>query len=852
MRGALNPFCAPSRKAELVESLQRFSRADLERAGGKAVNLGELIRARFPVPPGFVATTAAYDRFVTYNGLAETIARTLQETPGNGATIRVAFEAATIPHEIEQSIRAAYHQLGQRSVAVRSSATAEDLPEAAFAGQHDTYLNIVGSEALLHAVRRCWASLWTDRAIAYRAHRGVDQQTVKLAVVVQRLVAAEVAGVMFTANPVTGARDETVIDASPGLGEAIVSGLVTPDHLVLRKRPWGWRIAERRPGQHEVIIRPGAGGGTEEVEGSTLTEVSALPDRALRQLARLGTAIQRQFGGPQDVEWAWADGTPFILQARPITALPSPPPKANRAQRLIASHFAEMLPVRPYPLDLDTWISALGGALEPLFGLLGLDWSLRGLFEEDDGIVVRCNPRLPRPTWKTPLAPLRLVPRILRYNPLHWQSDALLAETITRAHDLESLDLQTMAWEELLAVVEAAKAICFLAGGEIRCRYFPRAAFSVLRLRILLTLFRQTGQFGTLISSADNKTVEMNRVLEELAYQVRSDPNLADTFAAHPAEALWSALEEQPAGRAFLIELRDFLDRYGHRETVTSTALQPTWKDAPAVALGVVRSFAACPPPLPDGRPAWQIAPDEILRHPLLRFAPLRSAFLEILAEARTLIQIREDTHFYATMSLPILRRTSFEFGRRLVAAGIIDTPHDIFHLKLAELEEVGGLLPPPKELAAELRAAVQRRKIERAGLEGTPLVDPRLFPQRALEGNALLSGTSGSPGVAEGPARIVRDGAEFEKLVQGDVLVAPYTNPSWTPLFQRAVAVVVDSGSFGSHAAIVAREYGIPAVMATRSATRTLHDGEWVRVDGNRGIVFPATPPPTGPPVNT
>lgn len=836
----------------LVTPLDHLSRTDLDLAGGKAANLGELVRAGFPVPPGFAVTTIAYDCFVAHSCLHEIIIRSLREQPESGTAIRAAFAAAPVPPEVEQNILAAYQQLGQGPVAVRSSATAEDLPEAAFAGQQDTFLHIVGAAALLDAIRRCWASLWTDRAIVYRARQGVDQATVKLAVVVQRMVAAEVAGVMFTANPVTGVRDETLIDANPGLGEAVVSGLVTPDHFVLRRRRWGWHIATRQAGRREVVIQARTGGGTEHItehiDGSALAAALALPDHALHPLARLGTAIQRHFGTPQDVEWAWADGKLFILQARPITALPAPPPRANRLQRLLASNFAEMMPIRPYPLDMTIWIPALGGAVEPLFGLLGLQWRLRRMFDGADAVVVQLSGKLPRPTWRTLLAPVQLVALILRYNPVHWQADPLLAAAQARAHDLESRDLRALAWEPLLAMVHEAQEIPSLAG-EVRRRYFPRAVFAVARLRLLLRLLGHTSRMSVLLAGVENKTLAANRALEALAQRVRSDPSLAATFATHDLADLWPALAEQPAGRAFLVELRAFLDRYGHRETVISTALQPTWKDAPEVVLGIVKSFVAHPPQFQSGKPAWQVARDELVQHPLLRFAPLRAAFLQILAEARTLLQIREDTHFYATLPMPVLRRISLEVGRRLVTVGILATPEDVFHLKLDELEQIGSL-PPPSHLAAELRAAVMRRKNARAKLAGTPLVDPRLFPQssrevpqNALDGNMVLCGMPGSPGVAEGPARILRDGSEFGKLVAGDVLVAPYTNPSWTPLFQRAVAVVVDSGSMASHAAIVAREYGIPAVMGTVTGTQTLHDGEQIRVDGNQGLVLRVTP---------
>lgn len=823
--------------------LNHFSRTDLAQAGGKGANLGELIRAGFPVPPGFVVTTAAYDQFVTHNHLSRIIAAALGESELSGAAIRDAFEQAPIPPQVEHAILAAHRQLGPDPVAVRSSATAEDLPDAAFAGQQDTYLNILGAEALLDAVRRCWASLWTDRAIAYRERLGIDQQSVKLAVVVQQMVAAEAAGVLFTANTVTGARDEMVIDASPGLGEAIVSGLVTPDHFILQKQRWGWRITERRTGRREVIIRARPGGGTEHLEGFNTAETPAVPDRALHRLARTGAAIQQHFGSPQDIEWASANGKLFVLQARPITALPDPPPRFNGLQRLLASNFGEMLPVRPYPLDMSAWMPALSGAVEPIFEPLGLAWHLGQMFEAEDDVVVRFSGTLPRLTWRTLLAPVKLVALGLRYDPIRWESDPLLSDIHACARELESRDLSALSWGDLLTTLQEARTIPQKAG-ELRQRYFPRSAFAVVRLRLLLALMGHADQFSILLSGADNLTLQANRALEDLSDQIRSDPTLAQTFAAQDPQQLWAALEEQPAGRAFLIELRAFLDRYGHRETVISTALAPTWKDAPDMVLAILKGFAAHPPQRQPTLPTWEAARDEVLRHPLLRLAPMRSAFLSLLAAARVLFKMREDTHFYATMALPTFRRVSLEFGRRLTGAGVLDAPEEVFHLRLAELERINGQLPPPPELAAELRAAMLRRRQERARLEDTPFVDPRLFPHSAPQGDELLRGMPGSSGIAEGPARIVRDASEFDKLVAGEVLVAPYTNPSWTPLFQRAVAVIVDSGSPASHAAIVAREYGIPAVMGTLTGTRTLRDGQRVRVDGNLGAVFSAARP--------
>ncbi len=829
--------------------LASLDRRLLPLVGGKAANLGELIRAGFPVPDGFCITTAAYERVAARVEVKRDVAE-LDQIPAEAADqwaacagrIRERVQAVPIPTDLSSAIAAAYLQLGADvPTAVRSSATAEDLPEAAFAGQQDTFLNIIGVEALLGAVRRCWASLWTDRAIAYRRRQGVDQQTVKLAVVVQRMVAAEAAGVLFTANPVTGARDEIVIDSNPGLGEAVVSGQVTADHFALRQGRWAWRVVERRPGRREVVIRARPGGGTGRVADSALTHLPPLPDRALHKLARLGVAIQRHFGTPQDVEWAWADRELFILQTRPITALPEPAPRPSQPVQMLSAMFAEMFPVRPYPLDITTWVPALSaGAVEPMFKLLGIAVpSIATFFVEDDGVVGQFSGRITaRPTLALLLAPIRILLLALRYDPRRWSGDPRVAEARARARALEARDLPSLTWEELFAVMRETSALTEPLAGEPRQRYLPRAAVAAGLLRGVLGLLGRGQLFGALLSGAESRTLEANRALEALAARVRSDRTLADLFATPGAGELGAVLATQPLGRAYLAELQAFLDQFGHREVVLSTVLQPTWKDAPEVVLGLIKGFVQSPQQPQAGHPAWTAAQTEVLAHPLLRLPPIRTAFLALLATARCFWLIREDTHFEATRVMPILRRTLLEMGRRLAEVGVLDDAETVFHLTFDELKHAGETWPPSPVFAGELRAAVHRRESRRAALEGTPVVDPRFYRPPEPSGDALLSGTPGSPGVAEGPVRVIHEAGEFGKLRSGEVLVAPYTNPAWTPLFQRAAAVVVDGGAAGSHAAIVAREYGIPAVMGTVTGTQTLRDGDRVRVDGNQGRV--------------
>ena len=342
----------------LVAPLDTFTKSDLAIAGGKGANLGELIQAGFDVPPGYVITTVAYDLFLHEHNLQERLSDLVSmlnfDNPDSfqqvSQTIRDLFKHTSIPQQITDETLRACRELGGDAVAVRSSATAEDLPEAAFAGQQETFLNIVGEKELLEAVRACWASLWSERAILYRARQNVDQKAVKLAIVVQTMVPAEVAGVMFTANPVSGARDELVIDANPGLGEAVVSGMVTPDHFLVGKK--SQRVKEYQPGKREVMIRSKMGGGIEQVTSTEeKTNTPALTNQGIRKLAQLGIKIERHFGLPQDIEWAWVQngskaGRFLILQSRPMTALPEHL-KVSGPMRLVLPMLAECGPRVP-------------------------------------------------------------------------------------------------------------------------------------------------------------------------------------------------------------------------------------------------------------------------------------------------------------------------------------------------------------------------------------------------------------------------------------------------------------------------------------------------------------------------
>lgn len=815
-----------------VGPLAEFGAGDLALAGGKGANLGELVREGFPVPPGFVITTAAYEHALRSAGQAA------GQVPADEGAAQ-----APVPEDLRAEILAAYRDLGAGPVAVRSSATAEDLPGAAFAGQQDTFLNVAGDAALLAAVAKCWASLWTGRAVAYRSRLGIGPAQVRIAVVVQVMVPADWAGVLFSANPVSGSREEMVVDVARGLGEAVVSGRVTPDLYVLDR---AGRVKRQHAGNQEAAGRGQHDGGQE------------LSADMLRRLAALASAAAWHFGSPQDIEWACAGGRLYILQARPMTALPPPPVKLNRLQRLAAPFLVEMFPIRPFPLDVTGWmehgILGMVGRMADSFGVRYP--TVAELLPEEDGVVVRLIPPTVRPGLKALALPLLFTVRARRFHLARWTADPRFRDYEASVAHQAGRDMRQLGWPELRALPRG------LMGGmrtiaELRIDYLPGALLPIARLHLRLALLGLHRLAADLVAGARTRTTDANDALDRLASLVRRDAALMSVFARLDQAELVAEVDSNPQFSGFRGQLDAFLAEYGHRETATPLlASQPTWRDAPDVVLGLVKVLAGgqaagAEAGRADAAGTGERAADALALlhvHPALRKPKRLARMLGLVRAAQAGAAFREDTHFYGTQLLPLVRRSCLEIGRRLQGAGVLDRPEDVFHLRLEELEGIdgdpglgagatGGL---GAAQAAGLRAAVAARAVKRAGLAGVPLINPHsVFPDRAVAAaDALVTGTGASSGTAAGRVRVVRSPANFGTLRSGEVLVCPYTNPAWTPLFQRAAAVVVDAGGLGSHAAIVAREYGIPAVMGTRDGTAVLKDGQLVTVDGYRGRV--------------
>ena len=580
-----------------------------------------------------------------------------------------------------------------------------------------------------------------------------------------------------------------------------------------------------------MIVSSVPGGGVGHQPGEP-ADIEQLPDTVLADLARLGIEVAKHFGRPQDIEWAYAEGQLWLLQARPMTALPPPPVKLNAAQRRLGSVLLDYIPVRPYPIDMSTWVPyGPAGLMAGVTGRFGFRDAFEGFLPEDAyGVVDRFVPVAPRPTVGALLAPWRIATLARRHDPRHWRDDLRFVDFLDRVHTLAAQDIPTMPWPRLKTMPRRALDL-IKPIGDLRIDYLPRTGLGLARLFIALRLLRRSTLFTDLIVSP-TRTTDANRALEALAARARKDPLLLDAVSELDPQALEAFPE-------FNQEFKAYLAEYGHRETVTPVLVTPpTQGEAPETVLALIKVLAAEPPRPPEDPDR---AMSELLKHPLLRGPRRRARVQRWVRAARAGITFREDSHFYFLMPLPILRKSLLEMGRRLRDVEVLDVPEALFHLRLNELEALNDPANLAESEKDRLRATVRTRSARRDELSGVRLIDPAaVFPRREV-GDALITGTPASSGSATGPVTVIREPGEFSRLAAGDVLVCPYTNPAWTTLFQRAAAVVVDSGGPASHAAIVAREYGIPAVMGTGTGTKILSDGQLVTVDGTSGRVTAA-----------
>jgi phosphohistidine swiveling domain-containing protein len=896
----------PKSDSPLILPLNAVDASQIALVGGKGANLGELVRAGLPVPDGFCVTTVAYElasRQAEIEELLHELA-TVQTDDSDSlehytATLRDRFRAVAMPPSLVEALRDAYQQLTHDApcaVAVRSSATAEDLPFASFAGQQDTFLNVITFDALLASVRRCWASLWNDRAVSYRASNKIDARTVRLAVVVQRMVNASVAGVLFTANPLTGRRHQAVIDANPGLGEAVVSGAVTPDHFIVNTS--SEEIVERRLSEKRLRVRALSDGGTELQELAEIDTTSSLTDEQITFLAQLGQQVEAHFRAPQDTEWAIDDtGKIWLTQARPITTLYPLPDNAPVAEedlriyfsinvvqgvyrpftpmgisffRLLASAGAKTLGFPPPdPLAGPTFVveaaHRLFFDLTPMFRSTlwhPLLLQIMGQMETRSGPALQqlsSDPRLasiPTSRWRVVGKVLSLLVRS-RTRPLLRLIQALLDPKTARANQTHQQE-RLRAWSklplratphELLATLEQTVLVKF---PSIMFNIMP-IIFLVFGLpavaKRLLKGLATDDEFQAVRRGLPyNPTTEMDLKLWQLAQRLRSEPAIITLFQDKQPAQLARAYRSEGLPSLLQQGLADFLSLYGHRGVAEIDLGLPRWSEDPTYLLGMLANYVQLKDPdaAPDVQFQRSIQEAEAMVQTLIRRARQHGWLRGQLAgfclhRIRDLSGLREVPKFDFVLLMAGVRRHLLALGEDLAHSQHLEVAEDIFFMTLKEVHEAlagRDMRALVRERRASYERELGRRHIPRIMLsDGTE-------PEAIItleQGNAtsILKGTPASAGVVSGKARVILDptGAHMEP---GEILVAPSTDPGWTPLFFTARGLVMEMGGPMSHGAIVAREYGIPAVVGVSGAVEHITTGQQIIVDGSRGTVTP------------
>ncbi len=888
-----------------MNQLLQFAEIDssmIDVVGGKALNLGVMSMAGLPVPDGFCLGTVAY-RQVVGDGLRDVlteldVAQDQEAVAGLAAEARRRILALPVPDALSAAISEHYQALGDDvPVAVRSSATAEDLAYASFAGQQDTYLNIVGTAALIDAIRHCWASLWTDRAVSYRRTNGIDQRTVALAVVVQQMIQATTAGVMFTANPVTGARHETVIDASPGLGEAVVSGAVNPDHFVIDTGTG--TIRERRLGDKKIMITSVTGGGTREVALEAGDDKPCLTDDQLADLVALGQRVHDHYGAPQDTEWAIDDqGRPWLTQARPITTLypqltselPDPrvfmcltlaqgltrpiTPMGLAAFRLIGASVARAAgrPVdepRNGPRLFATAGQRVFLDLTPLIThALGrrLLITAFGVMEARASTVLRAladDPRFPigRQSPAAVLAPIVKIAVIKGKAPLRMLTALIRPTAAPKIIDRferrirSSLSLPANATpEQRLDLVEGRLGADVFLIMPTTFAYPAVGLFLLNRAKRLLGDLARPDELQTVLRGLPhNVTTEMDLELWRLTTRIRHDQASADAIGGGSTAELTARYRNRTLPPVAQQGVTAFLRRYGHRAVGEIDLGLPRWSDDPSHILGVIANYLRLDDP--DLAPERQFlagmaAAESMITELVGRAAEhhrLKARLIDFaLHRARELAGLRESPKYLLVVTLGLLRAQLMKVGEVLVDGGAIEVSDDVFFLDFAEVRR--GLTGQSMRLLVDDRRTayateLRRRHIPRLLLsDGTELEALAGLAERP---DGALAGSPASPGIVTGRARVVLDpvGAQLEP---GEILIAPSTDPGWTPLFLTAGGLVMEMGGSNSHGAVVAREYGIPAVVGVPDATQKIETGQLVTVDGANGLV--SVVPETGP----
>lgn len=871
---------------------EEIDKKDLPLVGGKGANLGEMTKAGFPVPEGFCVTTRAYNDFLTDNNLAGFISQvikgaTLDNISQIGEAIRERLRLSEIPEHVEKEIISAIDKAGNNSYyAVRSSATAEDLAFASFAGQQDTYLNIKGEKELLDSVRNCWASLFTDRAILYRIQNKIAHEKVQMSVVIQKMVLPEVSGIMFTADPVSGHRGIVSIDASYGLGEALVSGLVSPDIYKFLKKDHS--LANKTIADKKLAILPIEGGGTKRVEisGEKATR-QVMSDAQIIQLAKLGMKIEKHYGCPQDIEWCLENNTLHIVQSRAITSLfplPSPVPIDDALHAYVSfNHFQVMTdPISPLGIDILRTIlpfdkgarsaedyvflkSSAGRVYIDLSELLQYKRLRKGLpsfFRNVDSLLAEALIELVgRPDFETCIkknkgraSALRRYMQPIIVNALknlvfkkpEGSIDSMnnyIENRIITAE--ESIRNSKQGLARLEEIYEVAS---FYTDMQV---LIPKLAPGIMSFKMLenleVKLLGSKKYVDIIVKGLEgNITTEMGLIVGDLADLIRKSPELVKEFENEEYRTLLVRVNALKGQDEFKLLFNTFMEKYDMRAAGEIDMAKDRWVENPEPLvksiLATIRTSeeAAHRSEFKETIEKAKRAAEEFIREVETKHGKLQAKIVKrLIRVCRNTLPVREHPKYLIMKLIMIFKRAFLEEARLLVQKGQLVEEKDIFFVSFWELhkaiennESLIELVEQRKEEYQHYRKLSAPRVLTSEGEEIKVSYKRENLPEGALVGMPV------SAGIIEGIAKVITD-PSASSLNKGEILVAPFTDPGWTPLFINAAGLVMEVGGLLTHGTVVAREYGIPAVVGITDATKIIKTGQKIRVDGNGGYVL-------------
>ncbi|QKV90672.1 phosphoenolpyruvate synthase [Streptomyces sp. NA02950] len=859
-----------------VWDLQAVGETQIAVVGGKGAHLGGLSRIDgIRVPAGFCVTTDAFRRIMAEApSIDDQLDQLSRLNPDDreairtlSAQIRRTIEGIPIPGDLAAAITRALAQLGEQAAcAVRSSATAEDLPTASFAGQQDTYLNVVGPTAIFQHVSRCWASLFTERAVTYRQRNGIDHRTVHMAVVVQQMVFPHAAGILFTADPVTGNRKVATVDAGFGLGEALVSGLVNPDVFTVRH---GEVVAKTIAAKQRAVHALPAGGTREVAIDPRRQEQPSLTDAQVVRLVRLGRRIEAHFGRPQDIEWCLDDDGFQIVQSRPVTTLFPIPETGDQENHVYVSVGHQQMMTDPMkPLGLSMWqLTAMvpmheaGGRLfvdvtrrlaspanrASLLDLMGrgdplVRDALETVLDRDDFVPSLPDAGTGGPSAGGASAPIETDPAIVAELIERSQASIAALERGIRTKTGPALfDFLLDAFEEHKRVLSDPLNIqAIMAGME---------ATWWLNDKLQEWLGEKNAADTLTLSAPDNVTSEMGLALLDVADVIRPRSEVVAFLRGVECvedEGFLDELAKLPGGTEARDAIEAYLDRYGMRCVGEIDITRPRWRERPTtlvpVILDNVRNFepGAAGRRFEEGRRKAQKKEQEVLSR--LRALPdgerRADEAKRMIDRVRTFIGYREYPKYGIVSRYFVYKQALLREAERLVQANVLPEKEDIFYLTFQELHDVvrsnqvdDQLIQQRKDVFRSYHALTPPRVLTSDGEAVTGAYRRDDVPAGALIGLPVSTGT------VEGRARVIRDMAEAD-LEAGDILVTAFTDPSWSPLFVGIAGLVTEVGGLMTHGAVIAREYGLPAVVGVEQATRLIRDGQRIRVHGTDGYV--------------